>query len=134
MFSKASKPLNRIDTLIGAETSLTGDITFTGGLRIDGKIKGSVRATDETDSTLVISDQATVEGEIVVPHVVINGTVVGPVTSSAFLELQEKARVTGDVQYNSIEMHLGAVVQGRLVHTGQVVKSVELKLAASGNK
>jgi cytoskeletal protein CcmA (bactofilin family) len=64
---------------------------------------------------------------------VINGTVIGPVTSSGFVELQAKARVTGDLEYNAIEMHLGAVVQGRLVHAGQLAKAVELKLAASSN-
>lgn len=133
IFKKASKPQSRIDTLIGAETSITGDVAFSGGLRIDGQIKGNVRATGEQSSTLVISEHATIEGEISVPHLVINGTVIGPVTSSGFVELQAKARVTGDLEYNAIEMHLGAVVQGRLVHAGQVAKSVELKLAASSN-
>ncbi len=133
IFKKASKPQSRIDTLIGAETSITGDVTFSGGLRIDGQVKGNVRATGEQSSTLVISEHATIEGEISVPHIVINGTILGPVTSSGFVELQAKARVTGDVAYNAIEMHLGAVVQGRLVHTGQLAKSVELKLAASSN-
>jgi cytoskeletal protein CcmA (bactofilin family) len=133
MFKKASKPQSRIDTLIGAETSITGDVTFSGGLRIDGQVKGNVRATGEQSSTLVISEHATIEGEISVPHIVINGTILGPVTSSGFVELQAKARVTGDLAYNVIEMHLGAVVQGRLVHTGQLAKSVELKLAASSN-
>lgn len=133
IFKKASKPQSRIDTLIGAETSITGDVTFSGGLRIDGQVKGNVRATGEQSSTLVISEHATIEGEISVPHIVINGTILGPVTSSGFVELQAKARVTGDLAYNAIEMHLGAVVQGRLVHTGQLAKSVELKLAASSN-
>lgn len=131
MFKKASKPQSRIDTLIGAGTTVAGDITFTGGLRIDGEVHGNVRATDGQASTLVISEHARIEGEISVSHVVINGTVAGPVVSSGFLELQAKARVTGDVEYNTIEMHLGAVVQGRLVHTGQSAKSVELKLASS---
>jgi cytoskeletal protein CcmA (bactofilin family) len=134
MFKKASKPQNRIDTLIGADTRISGDVMFSGGLRVDGQIGGNVRATGEQSSTLVISEHATIEGEISVPHVVINGTVLGPVMSSGFVELQAKARVTGDVEYNVIEMHLGAVVQGRLVHTGQAsAKSVELKLAASSN-
>jgi len=82
---------------------------------------------------LVLAENARVEGEISVSHLVINGTVIGPVFCSEFLELQAKARVTGDLQYNSIEMHLGAVVQGRLVHQGGVAKAVELKLAASSN-
>lgn len=133
MFKKADKPQNRIDTLIGAGTTITGDVCFSGGLRIDGEIRGNVRATGEQSSTLVISEHARIEGEINVAHLVINGTVIGPVVSIGLLELQTKARVTGDVEYNSIEIHLGAVVQGKLVHAAQPAKAVELKLAASGN-
>lgn len=132
MFSKKSpKPQNRIDSLIGAGTSIEGDVSFSGGLRIDGQVKGNVRATGDEVSTLVISEHARIEGEVGVSHVVVNGTVIGPVRSSEFLELQPKARVTGDVEYNSIEMHLGAVVQGRLIHQGTLAKAVELKLATS---
>ena len=131
MFNKASKPQSRIDTLIGPGTAITGDITFSGGLRVDGEIKGNVRSAGGGPTTLVISEHAKVEGEIAVSHVVINGTVNGPVLSTEFLELQDKARVNGDVQYSSIEIHLGAVVQGNLVHTGTTAKSVELKLASA---
>jgi cytoskeletal protein CcmA (bactofilin family) len=132
MFGKKnSKPQGRIDSLIGAGTSLVGDVTFSGGLRVDGEIRGNVRAADGQPATLVLSEHARIEGEILVSHVVINGTVIGPVHSSDFLELQPRAKVTGDVEYATIEMHLGAIVQGRLVHQGVPAKSVELKLAAS---
>lgn len=134
MFSKKSpKPQNRIDSLIGAGTAIEGDISFSGGLRIDGQVKGNVRATGDDHSTLVVSEHARIEGEVSVSHVVINGTVTGPVHSGEFLELQPKARVTGDVEYSSIEMHLGAIVQGRLIHQGTPAKTVELKLATSKN-
>jgi cytoskeletal protein CcmA (bactofilin family) len=132
MFGKKnSKPQGRIDSLIGAGTSLVGDVTFSGGLRVDGEIRGNVRSADGQPATLVLSEHARIEGEISVSHVVINGTVIGPVHSSDFLELQPRAKVTGDVEYATIEMHLGAIVQGRLVHQGVPAKSVELKLAAS---
>lgn len=134
MFSRKSpKAQNRIDSLIGAGTSIEGDISFTGGLRIDGQIKGNVRAVGDQASTLVVSEHARIEGEVSVSHVVVNGTVIGPVRSGEFLELQPKARVTGDVEYSSIEMHLGAVVQGRLIHQGTPAKAVELKLATSNS-
>ena len=132
MFGKKTiKSQGRIDSLIGAGTSLTGDVTFSGGLRVDGEIRGNVRAADGQPATLVLSEHARIEGEISVSHVVINGTVIGPVHSSDFLELQSRAKVTGDVEYATIEMHLGAIVQGRLVHQGAPAKAVELKLAAS---
>lgn len=132
MFGKTSKPNNRIDSLIGAGTTIEGNVTFTGGLRIDGEVRGSVSASGEQAGTLVVSEHARIEGEVNVSHLVVNGTVNGPIRSNEFLELQPRARVTGDVEYNSIEMHLGAVVQGRLVHQGGAsAKAVELKLAAS---
>ena len=133
LFDKTSKPQSRIDTLVGAGTTITGDIKFSGGLRVDGEIKGNVHAAGEGPTTLVVSEHARVEGEISVSHVVINGTVEGPVKSTEFLELQPKARVHGDVHYSTIEIHLGAVVEGNLVHTTSAGKAVELKLAASGN-
>jgi cytoskeletal protein CcmA (bactofilin family) len=133
MFSrKPAKPQNRIDSLIGAGTRIEGNVIFTGGLRIDGEVKGNVRAQDGQAGTLVVSEQARIEGEIDVSHLVVNGTVVGPVHATEFLELQPRSRVTGDVFYTSLEMHLGAVVEGRLVHkSGEQVKPVELKLAKS---
>jgi cytoskeletal protein CcmA (bactofilin family) len=131
LFHKSAKPQNRIDSLIGAGTTINGDVNFAGGLRIDGEVKGNVRAIGDQPGTLVISEHARIEGEINVSHLVINGTVVGPVHAMEFLELQPRARVTGDVEYNNIEMHLGAVVQGRLIHQGALAKSVELKLASS---
>ena len=128
---KASKPQNRIDSLIGAGTRIEGNVVFSGGLRVDGEIIGNVAALPEQPSTLVISEQARVEGEIKVTHLVVNGAVQGPVTATEFLELQSRSRVKGDVHYNTLEMHLGAIVDGRLVHSSSEARTVELKLASS---
>lgn len=132
MFSskKASKPQNRIDSLIGAGTRIDGNISFAGGLRIDGEVRGNIECENGQSGTLVISEHASVEGEIAVSHVVINGAVIGPVRAAESLELLPNARVTGDVEYHQLEMQQGAVVQGRLVHQTSV-KAVELKLASS---
>lgn len=132
MFGKTNKPNGRIDSLIGAGTVIEGNITFSGGLRIDGEVRGCVRALEGQPGTLVISEHARVDGEVNVSHLVVNGVINGPVHALESLELQPHARVTGDVEYNAIEMHLGAVVQGRLVHLAGIgSKTVELKLAAS---
>ena len=125
---KTNKPQGRIDSLIGTGTSLEGDVTFTGGLRVDGEIKGNVRGVDGQPATLVISEHARIDGEIRVAHVVINGTVNGAVIVEDHLELQAKARVVGDVTYRTLEMHVGAVIQGRLNHAEQGSAAVvELK-------
>ena len=113
---KTTKPQNRIDSLIGEATTVEGNVLFTGGLRIDGRVKGNVQSSDDQPGTLVLSERARVEGEIHVSHAVINGTVVGPVFGTQYVELQAKCKVTGDVHYRTLEIQLGAVVQGRLVH------------------
>jgi cytoskeletal protein CcmA (bactofilin family) len=114
--NKPSKPQNRIDTLIGAATKVVGDISFSGGLRVDGLVKGNVAAAGEEPSTLVLSENAKIEGKIRVSHVVINGAVLGPVHATEYVELQSKCHVTGDVFYKTLEMHMGAIVEGKLVH------------------
>ena len=114
--TKANKPQNRIDCLIGAGTRVEGNLIFSGGLRLDGNVRGSIVAEEGKPGTLVVSESARIEGELRAPHVVINGAVCGPVNSTEYVELQAKANVTGDVYYNTLEMQVGAVVQGRLVH------------------
>lgn len=114
--NKKGKLQNRIDSLIGSGTRIEGDVIFGGGLRVDGQIKGNVVADGDKSGTLVLSEHARVEGAIEVSHVVINGTVVGPVRATEYVELQAKSRVSGDVYYKTLEMHLGAVVEGKMVH------------------
>jgi cytoskeletal protein CcmA (bactofilin family) len=127
---KKAAPQKRIDSLIGAGTIVEGDVTFIGGLRVDGTVRGHVATVDKQPATLVVSEQATVEGEIHVSHVVINGAVSGPVMANDYLELQAKARVNGDVTYRTLEMHVGAIVQGKLMHAEQESAAVvELKRA-----
>ncbi len=129
--NKTSKTPTRIDSLIGAGTRIQGDISFTGGLRVDGEIVGNVTCEGDQPATLVVSERARIEGSVKVNHAVINGAVVGPVHASEFLELQPGARIAGDVAYSRIEMHLGAVIDGKLEHKAASGKSVELKLASS---
>ena len=132
MFGKSNKP-SPIDSLIGAGTTIEGDITFVGGLRIDGHVKGNVKATGgKPGGTLVLSELAKVEGEIDVAHIVVNGTVAGPIRATEYVELLPKARVTGDVCYKSIEVHVGAIVMGQLVYENpqKSDKIVEFKPAA----
>ncbi|MDD5385534.1 MAG: polymer-forming cytoskeletal protein [Gallionella sp.] len=131
MFGKKhSKPQSRIDSLIGAGTTIEGDLNFSGGMRIDGQVNGNVVATPGKPSTLVLSEHARVTGEINVTHLVINGTTSGPVSASEYLELQSKAKVNGDVHYKTLEIQLGAIVEGRLIHNNAAVqdKVVAFKL------
>jgi cytoskeletal protein CcmA (bactofilin family) len=109
------KPCNTIDTLIGAKAEIKGDISFSGGLRIDGKIRGNITAKGDTNSTLVLSENASIVGNVTAPHIISNGSIKGSVRASESIELQPKAEIAGDVYYKIIQMALGAVINGNLV-------------------
>jgi cytoskeletal protein CcmA (bactofilin family) len=135
MFGNKNKPQNRIDSLIGIGTKINGEVFFSGGLRVDGEIKGNVVADPTKESTLVLSEHAKVDGEIRVTHLVVDGVVNGPIHASEYLELQSKARVTGDLRYKALEIHLGAILVGQLVHIGEASeKVVSFKMSGTDSK
>lgn len=114
---KVNKIDTRIDTLVSPETVITGDIIFSGGLRVDGTIRGNVSEQQGEQGTIIVGENGRVEGAVSATKIVLIGSVVGPVNASQFIELQTKARITGDLHYKSLEMHMGAVIDGKLVHT-----------------
>jgi len=122
---KQSKQRNSdIDSLVGSQTRICGDIHFDGGLHIDGVVQGNVIAEAE-NSMLTTSERCRIEGDVRVHHIVLNGEVVGDVHALEHVELAANARVTGNVYYRVIEMMMGAEVNGSLIH---VVESKEEKL------
>ena len=131
---KISKPVETIDTLIGSGSVLQGDLEFTGGLRVDGHIRGHVSAQDSNNGTLVLSESGIVEGDINVPHVVVNGTVKGNISSKGHVELQANAKVEGDIHYKAVEMELGAVLNGSLVSDASTPVFESAKPAAADKK
>ena len=137
MFGRKSSSDKHIASLIGAGSTLVGDLTFSGGLRIDGTVRGSVRcAGGDGAGMLVISEQGAVEGEVRAAHLVVSGRINGPVYTTELVELQPKARVEGDVHYRALEMHHGAIVEGRLVHesSAQEARAGGLKLAIAASQ
>lgn len=113
---KPRRPAGNFDTLISSRTSLKGDVHFSGGLHVDGHIRGKVLAEDGSEAVLRISEVGEITGDIAAPHVIINGTVHGDVYASSHLELAEKAAINGSVYYNLIQMAMGSSVNGNLVH------------------
>ncbi|KPP99191.1 polymer-forming cytoskeletal protein [Marinobacter sp. HL-58] len=118
---KPRRPTGHFDTLVSSRTTVEGDVHFSGGLHVDGTIRGRVVAEEGGDAVLRVSEVGSVEGDIVAPHVIINGTVHGDVYASTHLELAEKASIHGNVYYNLIEMAMGASVNGSLVHQNEPV-------------
>lgn len=115
MFGKAKKTSGKIDTLIGQNTEIRGDVVFTGGLHVDGVIKGNVTAAQDGSSMLSLSERGRIEGEVRVPNLVLNGTVIGDVHSGTHIELATKSRINGNLYYKMLEMAMGAEVNGKLV-------------------
>ena len=129
MLGKKKMPL--IKSLIASGTTIGGNISFEDGLRIDGVVTGDVKGREGKPSVLVVSENARIEGSVSADHVIVNGTVLGPVEAKQLIELQPKARVEGNVLYKSIELHLGALVTGQLCPTVAMSdENAPLKLAA----
>ncbi|MGH6647455.1 bactofilin family protein [Aquabacterium sp.] len=120
-----------IRTLVGEGTVITGELRFADGLRIDGEVVGNITCTGDARSLLVISDKAKVTGKVRAGHVIINGSVNGPVIAEDLLELQPKARIVGDVRYEALEMHQGATIDGELHPLKAEDKPAALKLASN---
>ncbi len=111
----------KIQTLIGKDTELHGDVVFSGGLHVDGVIRGNVIAGDGSTAVLTVSEHGSIEGEVRVHNVILNGKVIGDVYAMERIELASHARVTGNVYYNLIEMAMGAEVNGSLLHRTEAV-------------
>ncbi len=122
MFNRKQRRHTVVDTLVGSNTKVNGDLNFEGGCHVDGTVNGNVSADTESDSALSVSEDANIKGGVTVPYVVLHGIVRGDVFASKRVELGPTARVIGNVYYNLIEMAIGAEINGKLVHQpdGQV--------------
>jgi cytoskeletal protein CcmA (bactofilin family) len=131
MFGKKKQP--PIKSLIAHGICIEGNLVFTDGLRVDGEVRGNIRANEGSASILVISESAVVTGLVQADHVIINGRVMGPIRATELLELQPKAKIEGEVSYKALEMHQGAVITGKLCPIGlqTLEESPTLKLATS---
>lgn len=123
---KNKRHSTRIDTLVGGNTEITGDVSFSGGLHVDGRVNGNVFATTDPEATVSISEKGAISGEVRVPFVIVDGKVEGDIYASERVELAPNARVAGNVFYNLIEMAAGAEVNGKLVHQPGGPKLLEL--------
>lgn len=119
-----------INTLVGADTRVIGDVEFTGGFLVDGKVAGNVRSAGDENAMLSVSERGTVEGTVVAPHILLNGTVRGDVFATERVELGPKSQVIGNVQYKLIEMAIGAEVNGKLIHESDNKAAAKLQTGA----
>lgn len=104
------------DTLISVKTEIVGDIKFSGGLHVEGVVKGNLIGEANGNAVVRVSDKGRIEGNVSAPNVVINGQVKGDVHSFKYIELAKKAQIEGNLYYKMMEMVLGAQVNGQLHH------------------
>ena len=116
MFKRKPNKNAKIDTLIGANTRINGDVEFAGGFHLDGYINGNVTGELGAGTILSVSEQGCIEGSVIAPTVLLNGIVKGDIDASDRVELGSKARVLGNVHYTVIETAVGAQINGKLVH------------------
>ena len=116
MFKRKPNKNAKIDTLIGANTRINGDVEFAGGFHLDGYINGNVTGELGAGTILSVSEQGCIEGSVIAPNVLLNGIVKGDIDASDRVELGSKARVLGNVHYTVIETAVGAQINGKLVH------------------
>jgi cytoskeletal protein CcmA (bactofilin family) len=123
MFNKENTPANNIssksssklDTLLGKNTSINGDVKFSGVLVLDGNVTGSLVGSNK-DGVLTINESGRVDGKIEVANIIINGTVKGDIIASGKIEVASKASIEGNVYYQNIEMEAGSKINGQLIY------------------
>jgi len=123
MFNKENTPANNIssssstklDTLLGKNTRINGDISFNGVLVLDGTVTGSLLGSNN-DGVLTINETGRVEGKIEVANIIINGTVKGDIIATGKIEVASKASIEGNVYYQNIEMETGSKINGQLIY------------------
>jgi cytoskeletal protein CcmA (bactofilin family) len=124
MWGKKKQQITRINSLISNDTIINGDIIFSGGLHIDGKVKGDISSSNNNEEhILTLGKDAIIEGEIKAAHIIINGTVIGDVHACEHVELAREAHITGNVYYGLFKMEVGAEVNGSLIHTNEPVQA-----------
>jgi cytoskeletal protein CcmA (bactofilin family) len=107
---------NTVETLIGPRVVIKGDVEFSGGLYVEGKVLGRISAADTGSAVITVAEQGSVEGEVYSPVVIIAGNLTGDVHASERIELAPSAKVQGNIYYKVVEMAAGATLTGRLIH------------------
>ena len=111
---KKKRKFVAITTLIDKDIVISGDTTYTGGIRVDGKIKGNLKVHGDEGSLLIMGYGSKITGDVEVEKAIINGEINGNVKCNDYLELNTNAIVNGSIEYDIIEIHEGSKINGNL--------------------
>ena len=135
MIFKKKKKLGSIDTLIDKDNVIKGNYSYSGGIRLDGKIYGDLTVVEDSGGTLIMGEYSIIKGSVTVETAIIAGEVIGNVTCYDYLELQPSSIITGNIEYNQIEIHAGAKINGELKQiTKAQMNKVQKKLPFKKDK
>ena len=135
MLFKKKKKLGAIDTLIDKDIVIRGNTSYSGGLRLDGKINGDLTVVEDSGGTLIMGEKSRIRGSVIVETAIIAGEIIGDVKWSDYIELQPSSVIKGNIEYNSIEIHAGAIVNGELKQMNKVlINKVQKKLPLKKDK
>lgn len=134
MFGKKKVKSAQIDTLIGKNTVVEGDIHYRGGLHVEGTVKGNLVADTNEKTVLIVSEKGRIEGDVKGPVIILNGSIEGNVHSSSTLEMARHTKVRGNVYYNLLEMEVGAEINGSLIHQVGVTSNKDKAAPAGESK
>ena len=100
---------NDIETIIGINTIIKGEINGSSNLRIDGTVEGSVTVS----GTIIIGENGLVKGDIVAPELMVSGQVEGNATIENGLSISSTGKLIGDVKVGSLKIEDGGIFKGR---------------------
>ena len=127
MIFKKKKKLGTINTLIDRDNVIRGNYSYSGGLRLDGKIYGDLTVVEDAGGTLIMGEKSRIRGSVMVETAIIAGEIIGDVKCYDYLELQPGSIIKGNIEYNSLEIHAGAIVNGLLKQITKVQMKKEQK-------
>jgi len=127
MIFKKKKKLGTINTLIDRDNVIRGNYSYSGGLRLDGKIYGDLTVVEDSGGTLIMGEKSRIRGSVMVETAIIAGEIIGDVKCYDYLELQPGSIIKGNIEYNSLEIHAGAIVNGLLKQITKVQMKKEQK-------
>lgn len=110
MFQKINKTDSGSSSinLIGAGTSIVGDVVSTGDVRIDGSLKGNITISGK----LVIGNTGKIEGDVSCQNADVSGELIGKVTIKELLQLKANSKLFGDIITNQLSIEPTAIFEG----------------------
>lgn len=121
-----------VTTLIGADSTVSGNLIFERGCHVAGTVKGDVSASSNKRSELAVAQTGRIEGNAHAARMLVEGTIVGDLNCRGTVTLTSTARIEGSIKYGQIEMEKGAIVKGELV-MGSSRPSASVAAATTGS-